>query len=147
MVKPLLPLTILLIWAILFEDRIWDNWSTKEPLKRFQHGDLQWEYEMDPVLANKKYKFKMVQFEGRVTGTRNDTIELDGTLICKLDPSQSVGSSGVSDMQLVNMKGRIIGYDQEKKQVRIDHGFLFQETTDTNDQDLYLRKDQKQDPR
>ena len=45
------------------------------------------------------------------------------------------------------MKGRIIGYDQEKKQVRIDHGFLFQETTDTNDQDLFLRKDQKQDPR
>jgi len=33
----------------------------------------------------------------------------------------------------VNMKGRIIGYDQEKKQVRIDHGFLFQETTDPND--------------
>ena len=75
----------------------------------------------------------MVQFEGRVTGTRNDTIELDGTLICKLDPSQSVGSGGVSDMQLVNMKGRITGYDQEKKQVRIDHGFLFQETTDPND--------------
>ena len=71
--------------------------------------------------------------------------ELDGTLICKLDPSQSVGSSGVSDMELVNMKGRIIGYDQEKKQVRIDHGFLFQETTDSNDQDLFLRKDQKQD--
>jgi len=133
MVKPLIPLTILLIWAILFEDRIWDNWSTKEPLKRFQHGDLQWEYEMDPVLANEKYQFKMVQFEGRVTGIRNDTIELDGRLISKLDSSQSFESNSVSEMQLVNMKGRIIGYDQEKKQLRIDHGFLLKDSTTHND--------------
>ena len=90
MVKPLFPLTILVIWAVLFEDQIWDNWSNKEPLKKFQRGDLQWEYEMDAELTNKEYQFQMVQLEGRVTDIRNDTLEIDEKLICKLDPSQSM---------------------------------------------------------
>ena len=132
MVKPLFPLIILVIWAVLFEDQIWDNWSNKEPLKKFQRGDLQWEYEMDAELTNKEYQFQMVQLEGRVTDIRNDTLEIDEKLICKLDPSQSMELNNLSGKQLVTMKGRVLSYNAQTKQVRMDHGFLLNYSRNSN---------------
>ena len=133
MIKPLFPLTILVIWAVLFEDQIWDNWSTKEPLKKFQRGDLQWEYEMDAELSNGDYQFQMVQLEGQITGIRNDTLEIDEKLICKLDPSQSMELNNLSGKQLVTIKGRILGYNAQTKQVRMDHGFLLNYSRNSNE--------------
>ena len=133
MIKPLFPLTILVIWAVLFEDQIWDNWSTKEPLKKFQRGDLQWEYEMDAELSNGDYQFQMVQLEGQITGIRNDTLEIDEKLICKLDPSQSMELNILSGKQLVTIKGRILGYNAQTKQVRMDHGFLLNYSRNSNE--------------
>ena len=133
MIKPLFPLTILVIWAVLFEDQIWDNWSNKEPLKKFQRGDLQWEYEMDAELSNGDYQFQMVQLEGQITGIRNDTLEIDEKLICKLDPSQSMELNNLSGKQLVTIKGRILGYNAQTKQVRMDHGFLLNYSRNSNE--------------
>ena len=133
MIKPLFPLTILVIWAVLFEDQIWDNWSTKEPLKKFQRGDLQWEYEMDAELSNGDYQFQMVQLEGQITGIRNDTLEIDEKLICKLDPSQSMELNNLSGKQLVTIKGRILGYNAQTKQGRMDHGFLLNYSRNPNE--------------
>ena len=133
MIKPLFPLTILVIWAVLFEDQIWDNWSTKEPLKKFQRGDLQWEYEMDAELSNGDYQFQMVQLEGQITGIRNDTLEIDEKLICKLDPSQSMELNNLSGKLLVTIKGRILGYNAQTKQVRMDHGFLLNYSRNSNE--------------
>ena len=133
MIKPLFPLTILVIWAVIFEDRIWDNWSTKEPLKKFHRGDLQWEYEMDAELSNGDYQFQMAQLEGQITGIRNDTLEIDEKLICKLDPSQSSELNNLSGMRQVTMKGRILSYNEQTKQVRMDHGFLLNYSRNPNE--------------
>ena len=44
MVKPLIPIVFLALWAILFEEKIWPDWENEEPVKIFDKGELQWEH-------------------------------------------------------------------------------------------------------
>ena len=41
MVKPLIPIIFLALWAILFEEKIWPDWENQKPIKIFdKDGDF-----------------------------------------------------------------------------------------------------------
>ena len=82
MVKPLIPIVFLAAWALLFEDKIWPDWKNEKPIKIFEKGELQWEYEMDPDLAKENYRFEFVQFEGKVDTFNKDTLVIDKIIYC-----------------------------------------------------------------
>ena len=65
MVKPLIPIIFLALWVILFEEKIWPDWENEIPIKTFSKGALQWEYAMDPNIANNNYRFQFVAFSGQ----------------------------------------------------------------------------------
>ena len=64
MVKPLIPIIFLAMWAILFEDKIWPDWENEEAIKFFDKGELQWEHEMDPELAKDSYALSSFNLSG-----------------------------------------------------------------------------------
>ena len=67
MVKPLIPIVFLAIWAILFEDKIWPDWENEEPIRIFEKGELQWEYDMDPNFTRTPIALSSFNFQGILT--------------------------------------------------------------------------------
>ena len=80
MVKPLIPIIFLAMWAILFEDKIWPDWENEEAIRIFEKGEFQWEYDMDPEISNDTYRFEFVQFSGNISGYNNDTLIVDNNV-------------------------------------------------------------------
>ena len=80
MVKPLIPIVFFAMWAILFEEKIWPDWENEKPVKNFDKGELQWEYEMDPDLARDNYRFEFIQFIGKIDTYRKDTLIIDNNI-------------------------------------------------------------------
>ena len=54
MVKPLIPIIFLAIWVVLYEDKIWPEWENEIPVKNFERGEIQWEYDMPLYFASSK---------------------------------------------------------------------------------------------
>ena len=123
MVKPLIPIVFLAIWAILFEDKIWPDWENEEPIRIFEKGELQWEYDMDPEISNDTYRFQFVQFSGNISGYNKDTLIIDDYVFCVLESiekdqdDKKLGSS-------IIVKGRILGYEPRTKKLRLDRCFI-----------------------
>ena len=123
MVKPLIPIVFLAIWAILFEDKIWPDWENEEPIRIFEKGELQWEYDMDPKISNDTYRFQFVQFSGNISGYNKDTLIIDDYVFCVLEIiekgqyNKKLGSS-------IIVKGRILGYEPRTKKLRLDRCFI-----------------------
>ena len=123
MVKPLIPIVFFAAWALLFEEKIWPDWENEKPIKIFEKGELQWEYEMDPDLAKEKYRFEFVQFEGKVDTFNKDTLVIDKIIYCKMEDIDSTVFNSISG-QSITMKGRILGYNRMTKKFRLDHCFI-----------------------
>ena len=122
MVKPLIPIVFLAIWAILFEDKIWPDWENEEPIRIFEKGELQWEYDMDPKISNDTYRFQFVQFSGNISGYNKDTLIIDDYVFCVLENIEK----GQYDKKLgssIIVKGRILGYEPRTKKLRLDRCF------------------------
>ena len=123
MVKPLIPIVFLAAWALLFEDKIWPDWENEIPIKIFQKGELQWEYEMDPDLAKENYRFEFVQFEGNADIFNKDTLIIDKNIYCIMEALDSTEYESISGRS-ITMKGRVLGYDSITKKFRLDHCFI-----------------------
>jgi len=123
MVKPLIPIVFFAAWALLFEEKIWPDWENEKPIKIFEKGELQWEYEMDPDLAKENYRFEFVQFEGEVDTFNKDTLVIDKIIYCKMEDIDSTVFNSISG-QSITMKGRILGYNRMTKKFRLDHCFI-----------------------
>tara|TARA_X000001036_G_scaffold124437_1_gene117981 strand:- start:77 stop:457 length:381 start_codon:yes stop_codon:yes gene_type:complete len=123
MVKPLIPIVFFAAWALLFEEKIWPDWENEKPIKIFEKGELQWEYEMDPNLAKENYRFEFVQFEGKVDTFNKDTLVIDKIINCKMEDIDSTVFNSISG-QSITMKGRILGYNRMTKKFRLDHCFI-----------------------
>ena len=123
MVKPLIPIVFLAIWAILFEDKIWPDWENEEPIRIFEKGELQWEYDMDSEISNDTYRFQFVQFSGNISGYNKDTLIIDDDVFCILESTEK----GQYDKKLgssIVIKGRILGYEPRTKKLRLDRCFI-----------------------
>ena len=123
MVKPLIPIVFLAIWAVLFEDKIWPDWENEEPIRIFEKGELQWEYDMDPKISNDTYRFQFVQFSGNISGYNKDTLIIDDYVFCVLENIEK----GQYDKKLgssIIVKGRILGYEPRTKKLRLDRCFI-----------------------
>jgi len=123
MVKPLIPIVFLAAWVFLFEKKIWPDWENEIPIKIFEKGELQWEYEMDPDLAKKNYRFEFVQFEGNADTINIDTLVIDNNIYCKMEEMDSTVYKSVKE-QSITLKGRILSYNNMTKKFRLDHCFI-----------------------
>ena len=123
MVKPLIPIVFLAAWALLFEDKIWPDWENEIPIKIFQKGELQWEYEMDPDLAKENYRFEFVQFEGKADIFNKDTLIIDKNIYCIMETLDSTEYKSILGKS-ITLKGRVLGYDRITKKFRLDHCFI-----------------------
>ena len=123
MVKPLIPIVFFAMWAILFEEKIWPDWENEKPVKNFDKGALQWEYEMDPDLARDNYRFEFIQFIGKIDTYRKDTLIIDNNIFCVMeDPDSSEYDSMIG--KTIAIKGRILGYNRVSKKMRLDRCFI-----------------------
>ena len=123
MVKPLIPIVFLAIWALLFEDKIWPNWENEEPVRIFEKGELQWEYDMDPEISNDIYRFQFVQFSGNISSHRNDTLVVDDYIFCIMESLKNGEYNKKLESSIV-IKGRILGYEPRTKKLRLDRCFI-----------------------
>ena len=121
--KPLLPIIFLAIWAHIFEETIWKNYREEKPIMFFKTGELQWEYDMDSEVANDKYKFNIVQFSGRLSGVKIDTLYIDETLQCILGKDDSTNLDNLTK-QKITVKGRIINYNKYNKIIKLDNCYI-----------------------
>lgn len=123
MVKPLIPIIFLAIWVILFEEKIWPDWENEIPIKTFNQGELQWEYAMEPKIANDNYRFQFIKFSGKVDSFKDDTLIIDKTTFCKMENldtnlfKKTVG-------ELITIKGRVLGYNRTSQKLRLDKSFI-----------------------
>ncbi|MDG1224236.1 MAG: hypothetical protein P8O00_06625 [Candidatus Marinimicrobia bacterium] len=123
MVKPLIPIIFLALWVILFEEKIWPDWENEIPIKTFSKGELQWEYAMEPSIANDNYRFQFVEFSGKVDTFKNDTLIIDKTTFCKMENSDTALFKNIIGNTVV-IKGRILGYNRLSKKLRLDKSFI-----------------------
>ena len=123
MVKPLIPIVFFALWAILFEEKIWPDWEKEEPVKIFDKGELQWEYEMDPDLAEDNYRFEFIQFVGKVDTFSKDTLLVDNNIVCLMENLDSTDYDSMIG-KTITIKGRILGYNRTTKKMRLDRCFI-----------------------
>ena len=123
MVKPLIPIAFLAIWAVLFEEKIWPNWEKEKPVKIFKKSELQWEYAMDPEISQKNYRFKFVQFSGNISSHRKDTLVVDDYVFCIMENLKK-GEYDKKGGSSIIIKGRILGYNPKTKKLRLDRCFI-----------------------
>ena len=121
--KPLMPIIFLAIWAHIFEDTIWKNYKEEKPIMYFKTGELQWEYDMDSEVANDKYKFNIIQFSGRLSGVKVDTLYIDETLQCILGKDDSTNLDNLTKHK-ITVKGRIINYNKYNKIIKLDNCYI-----------------------
>ena len=121
--KPLMPIIFLAIWAHIFEDTIWKNYKEEKPIMYFKTGELQWEYDMDSEVANDKYKFNIIQFSGRLSGVKVDTLYIDETLQCILGKDDSTNLDNLTKHK-ITVKGRIINYNKYNKILKLDNCYI-----------------------
>ena len=121
--KPLMPIIFLAIWAHIFEDTIWKNYKEEKPIMYFKTGELQWEYDMDSEVANDKYKFNIIQFSGRLSGVKVDTLYIDQTLQCILGKDDSTNLDNLTKHK-ITLKGRIINYNKYNKIIKLDNCYI-----------------------
>ena len=118
-----MPIIFLAVWAHIFEDTIWKNYKEEKPIMYFKTGELQWEYDMDSEIANDKYKFNIVQFSGRLSGVKVDTLYIDETLQCILGKDDSTSLDNLTK-QKITVKGRIINYNKYNKIIKLDNCYI-----------------------
>ena len=123
MVKPLIPIVFFAMWAILFEEKIWPDWENEKPVKNFEKGELQWEYEMDADLAESNYRFEFIQFTGKVDTYSKDTLVIDNNIFCLMGNLDSTNYDSIVGKTIV-IKGRILGYNRMTKKMRLDYCFI-----------------------
>ena len=123
MVKPLIPIIFLAMWAILFEDKIWPDWENEEAIKFFDKGELQWEHEMDPELAKDSYRFEFIQFIGNANSYRNDTLIVDNNVFCLMENLEVALFDSIIG-RTITIKGRVLNYDRNNKKIRLDRCFI-----------------------
>ena len=123
MVKPLIPIIFLAMWAILFEDKIWPDWENEEAIKFFDKGELQWEHEMLPELAKDSYRFDFKQFIGNANSYRNDTLIVDNNVFCLMENLEVALFDSVIG-RTITIKGRVLNYDRNNKKIRLDRCFI-----------------------
>ena len=123
MVKPLIPIVFLAAWALLFEDKIWPDWENEKPIKIFEKGELQWEYEMDPDLAKENYRFEFIQLTGVADTSRHDTLIVDKTVFCKMENLEMINLKDFYGKQ-IKLKGRVLGYNASSKKQRLDKCYI-----------------------
>ncbi len=123
MVKPLIPIVFLALWAILFEEKIWPDWENEEPVKIFDRGELQWEHEMDPDLAEDNYRFEFIQFVGKVDTFSKDTLLIDNNIVCLMENLDSADYDSMIG-KTITIKGRVLGYNRATKKMRLDRCFI-----------------------
>ena len=121
--KPLMPIIFLAVWAHIFEDTIWKNYKEEKPIMYFKTGELQWEYDMDSEVANDKYKFNIVQFSGRLSSIKVDTLYIDETLHCILGKDDTTNLDTLTK-QKITVKGRIINYNKYNKIIKLDNCYI-----------------------
>ena len=121
--KPLMPIIFLAIWAHIFEDTIWKDYKEETPIMYFKTGELQWEYDMDSEVANDKYKFNIIQFSGRLSGVKVDTLYIDETLQCILGKDDSTNLDNLTKHK-ITVKGRIINYNKYNKIIKLDNCYI-----------------------
>mgnify|MGYP006088886321 CR=1 FL=1 len=125
MVKPLIPIVFFAMWAILFEEKIWPDWENEKPVKNFEKGELQWEYEMDADLAESNYRFEFIQFTGKVDTYSKDTLVIDNNIFCLMGNLDRTNYDSIVGKTIV-IKGRILGYNRMTKKMRLDYCFIQQ---------------------
>ena len=123
MVKPLIPIVFFAMWAILFEEKIWPDWENEKPVKNFEKGELQWEYEMDADLAESNYRFEFIQFTGKVDTYSKDTLVIDNNIFCLMGNLDRTNYDSIVGKTIV-IKGRILGYNRMTKKIRLDYCFI-----------------------
>jgi hypothetical protein len=123
MVKPLIPIVFFALWANLFEEKIWPDWEKEEPVKIFDKGELQWEHEMDPDLAEDNYRFEFIQFVGKVDTFSKDTLLVDNNIVCLMENLDSTDYDSMIG-KTITIKGRVLGYNRATKKMRLDRCFI-----------------------
>ena len=123
MVKPLIPIVFFALWAILFEEKIWPDWEKEEPVKIFDKGELQWEHEMDPDLAEDNYRFEFIAFVGKVDTCSKDTLLVDNNIVCLMENLDSTDYDSIVG-KTITIKGRVLGYNRTTKKMRLDRCFI-----------------------
>ena len=123
MIKPLIPIVFFALWAILFEEKIWPDWEKEEPVKIFDKGELQWEHEMDPDLAEDNYRFEFIQFVGKVDTFSKDTLVVDNNIVCLMENIDSTDYDSIVG-KTIAIKGRVLGYNRVNKKMRLDRCFI-----------------------
>jgi len=123
MIKPLIPIVGLAAWVIIFEDKIWHTWEEEIPIKSFNNGEIEWEFEMDPSLASSLYRFKFVEFEGKLDSSMGDTLLINNKIFCTLDKTHLHTLDSLYNKNL-QFKGRILGYNESERILRLDHCFV-----------------------
>ena len=125
MIKPLIPIVFFAMWAILFEEKIWPDWENEKPVKNFEKGELQWEYEMDADLAESNYRFEFIQFTGKIDTYSKDTLVIDNNIFCLMGNLDRTNYDSIVGKTIV-IKGRILGYNRMTKKMRLDYCFIQQ---------------------
>ena len=123
MVKPLIPIVFFGLWAILFEEKIWPDWENEKPVKNFEKGELQWEYEMDADLAESNYRYEFIHFVGKVDAYSKDTLVIDNNIVCLMENLDSTYYDSMIG-KTIAIKGRILGYNRVSKKMRLDRCFI-----------------------
>ncbi|WP_268847360.1 OB-fold protein [Flavobacterium aestivum] len=78
------------------------------------------EFTTNTEAANKKYLEKAVEIKGKVTASNEKEVILDEVIIC----SFSNLDSSIKNGQIVNIKGRIVGYDDLMGELKMDQCFV-----------------------
>ena len=123
MVKPLIPIVYLALCTIRLEQKIWPHWQHQQPLKKFDKGELQWEHEMDPDLAEDNYRFEFIQFVGKVDTYSKDTLLVDNNIVCLMENLDSTDYDSMIG-KTITIKGRVLGYNRTTKKMRLDRCFI-----------------------
>ena len=123
MVKPLIPIIFLAIWAVLFEDKIWPDWENEIPVKNFERGEIQWEYDMNSEQSKEKYLFKFIQLTGVADTSIHDTLIIDKTVFCKMGNLEKINLKNIYGKQ-ISLKGRLLGYNISSKKLKLDKCFI-----------------------
>tara|TARA_B110000444_G_scaffold261391_1_gene313141 strand:+ start:2357 stop:2728 length:372 start_codon:yes stop_codon:yes gene_type:complete len=121
MIKPLIPISIFVIWSVIFEEKIWVTWEDEKPTQIFDRGELLWEFQMDDNLAKKKHQFKFIQTSGEITKFNKDTVYVDNIIRCIKDTSDKYP---INLNQIVSVKGRLLNYNSANGMLKLDHCFF-----------------------
>ena len=123
MVKALITINFLSIWGWRFAVKIWPDWENKIPVKNFERGEIQWEYDMNSEQAKENYRFEFIQLTGVADTSRHDTLIVDKTVFCKMENLEKINLKNFYGKQ-IKLKGRVLGYNASSKKLRLDKCFI-----------------------